>query len=333
MDTLTHMVTGACIGQLIMGRHGKKAMVWGAIIQNLPDLDFITLLWVHPPSSLLVHRGISHSFALALLTAILISVYLSRGKLRISFSRWFLFVSVQLAVHILLDSCNSYGTGLWEPFSHTRVSFNILFVADPFFSLWPAIACLVLVMLKPTARSRNTWSYASITVCIFYLVFAIEHKRSVNNTVSAWLQGHHMAGHTFITTPAPFQQWLWYIVVRDQGGYYIGYRSVFDKKSQPVLTYHPVQDSLLAEIKDHREVELLKRFAQGFYTVEKNRGRLVFNDLRFGQVSGWESGEHDFVFHYYLEQAGENSMVLQRGRFAGINKSYFSSLFRRVCGD
>lgn len=333
MDTLTHAVTGACIGQLIMGHHGKKAMAWGAIIQNLPDLDFITLLWVHPPASLLVHRGISHSFILNLLTAALLSLYLSRGRLRIPFSRWFLFTAVQLTVHILLDSCNSYGTGLWEPFSHTRVSFNVLFVADPFFSVWPAIACLLLVLLKPGARSRNVWSCAGIAACVLYLAFAIAHKRLVNNTVNAWQREHRMTGHKFITTPAPFQQWLWYIVVQGDGGYYIGYRSVFDKKSQPVLTYHPVHDSLLAEIKDQREVELLKRFAQGFYTAEKIRGRLVFNDLRFGQVSGWESGGHGFVFHYYLEQAGENTMVVQRGRFAGVNKSYFSSLLRRICGD
>lgn len=332
MDTLTHIVTGACFGQLMMGRHGKKAMVWGAIAQNLPDLDFITLLWEQPPASLLMHRGLSHSFMLTLLTACMLSLYLSRGKQRIPFHRWLLFLSVQLIVHILVDSCNSYGTGLWEPFSHTRVSFNVLFVADPFFSLWPAIACFVLIIVKTTVRSRNIWSSAGLAACVFYLAFAIGHKRSVNNTVTAWLQDHRMTGQTFITTPAPFQQWLWYIVVRKEVGYYIGYRSVFDKNSQLVLTYYPAQDSLLAELKDQREVQLLKRFAQGFYTAEKNNGRLVFNDLRFGQVRGWENGDHGFVFHYYLAQTGENTMVVQRGRFAGINKSYLQSLFRRVCG-
>lgn len=33
-------------------------------------------------------------------------------------------------LHLLLDALNVYGTGWWEPFSHHRVSGNLLFVAD-----------------------------------------------------------------------------------------------------------------------------------------------------------------------------------------------------------
>jgi inner membrane protein len=43
MDSLTHIVTGACIGELFLGKQlGKKAMLWGAITQSLPDIDFVT---------------------------------------------------------------------------------------------------------------------------------------------------------------------------------------------------------------------------------------------------------------------------------------------------
>ncbi|WP_223696306.1 metal-dependent hydrolase, partial [Escherichia fergusonii] len=46
MDSITHIVTGACIGEIFAGKKlGKKAMLWGAATQTLPDIDVITSWW------------------------------------------------------------------------------------------------------------------------------------------------------------------------------------------------------------------------------------------------------------------------------------------------
>ena len=61
MDSLTHTVLGACLGQLIAGKKiGKKAMLWGAIANNIPDIDVITSAWMGQADSLLAHRGFTH---------------------------------------------------------------------------------------------------------------------------------------------------------------------------------------------------------------------------------------------------------------------------------
>lgn len=63
MDTVTHIVLGACIGEAIAGKHlGKKALFIGALAQSLPDIDFITSFWMGTAENLLAHRGLTHSF-------------------------------------------------------------------------------------------------------------------------------------------------------------------------------------------------------------------------------------------------------------------------------
>ncbi|MCP2937538.1 hypothetical protein NK983_33070, partial [Salmonella enterica subsp. enterica serovar Typhimurium] len=67
--------------------------------------------------------------------------------------------------------------------------------------------------------------------------------------------------------------------------------------------------------------------------VEKWNDTLVFNDLRFGQIIGWENKRGRFVFHYYLQHPEDNELVVQQGRFAGWNRQTFFSMLRRIRGN
>ena len=62
MDSLTHIALGACIGEAFAGKKlGKKAMLWGAVVQSIPDIDFIAGTWLDTSENLLAHRGFTHS--------------------------------------------------------------------------------------------------------------------------------------------------------------------------------------------------------------------------------------------------------------------------------
>ena len=53
MDSLTHIALGACIGEAFFERgFGKKAMIWGALAQSIPDIDFVASLWLGPAENL-----------------------------------------------------------------------------------------------------------------------------------------------------------------------------------------------------------------------------------------------------------------------------------------
>ncbi|HZE85535.1 MAG TPA: metal-dependent hydrolase, partial [Puia sp.] len=63
MDSLTHIVLGAIIGEAVAGRRlGKKAMLLGAVAQSIPDIDFVASSWLDTSRDVLAHRGITHSF-------------------------------------------------------------------------------------------------------------------------------------------------------------------------------------------------------------------------------------------------------------------------------
>ena len=63
MDSITHIALGACMGEAFAGKTlGKKAMIWGAIAQSIPDIDIVTSTWMNTSSNLLSHRGFTHSY-------------------------------------------------------------------------------------------------------------------------------------------------------------------------------------------------------------------------------------------------------------------------------
>jgi inner membrane protein len=107
---------------------------------------------------------------------------------------------------------------------------------------------------------------------------------------------------------------------------------VFDKGNKLNLQYFPRNKSLLSVAKDQKEVQELIRFSQGYYTVEQRKDTLVFNDLRFGQVIGWQNPKEEFAFHYYLQPAIDNTLVVQRGRFAKWNRHSFDTFWKRIKG-
>ncbi len=74
MDSITHIVLGATIGELVAGRRlGKKAMLLGALTQTLPDIDFVASFWLDTSRDVLAHRGITHSFFFILIMAPLLA--------------------------------------------------------------------------------------------------------------------------------------------------------------------------------------------------------------------------------------------------------------------
>ena len=336
MDTLTHIALGACIGELFTDRQfGKKAMLWGALAQSIPDIDFVTAFWMGPTEQLLAHRAFTHSILFAILISFFLAVTAERFHRphNISLKKWILFLGTEVFVHLLIDAFNNYGVGWFEPFSHTRISLHAIFVADPFFSLAPGIACLALIILHMDHRHRIAWARMGCTVTLIYLAYSLINKFTVDAEVKkiAAKQGIQYDRH-FIT-PSPFNTWLWFFVLENKDGYTTGYRSVFDTSDSLKVSWHPRNEYLLEGIKDHKEVQDLKKFSQGYYTVEKRGDTLNFNDLRFGQEIGWYDPGQPFAFHYYLTHPEDNKLVVQRGRFAQWNRKTFLAFLGRIKGD
>ena len=155
----------------------------------------------------------------------------------------------------------------------------------------------------------------------------------INSEVKNILHKQNIQYTRYFTTPTTLQNWLWYVVAGNDSGYHVGYRSVFDSKKQIDFEYFPRNEFLLDSVEDTEALQKLKRFSQEFYTVEKWNDTLVFNDLCFGQILGWQNPHNKFVFHYFLKDSADNTLVVQRGRFSGWNIEAFKSLLRRIEGN
>lgn len=329
------MALGAVVGEALAGKRiGKSALLLGAIAQSLPDIDFITSFWMSFSENLLAHRGFTHSFLFIVLAAVGFAMFTNRWyrKPDMPFRLWLLFFGVQMLIHLLLDGCNAYGTGWFEPFSHARISFHFLFVADPFFSSWLGVAAIALLILKTDHPLRRKWALYSLLACSMYLVYAFYNKQVIETDLRTALAKQGITYQRYLTTPTPLNTWLWFIAVEDDTGFHIAHRSVFDQQKKMHFYYFRRNKELLNEVDGHEALPHLIRFSQGYYTVKRKDGKLIFNDLRFGQITGWSTPDNEFVFHFYLSHPEDNLLVIQRGRFANWNKKTISALLRRIKG-
>ena len=159
------------------------------------------------------------------------------------------------------------------------------------------------------------------------------NKVLINREVKHMLARQHIRYDRYFTTPAPLQSWLWFVVAGTDSGYHVGYRSVFDRSDTLTMQYFPRNAYLLDSVKNKNELKRLIRFSQNFYTIEKKQDTLVFNDLRFGQVLGWVYPKEEFAFHYYLQPDIDNTLVVQRGRFAKWDQRTFGFFWKRIAAN
>lgn len=324
------------MGEAFAGKTvGKKAMLWGILAQSIPDVDFIASFWLKTSDNLLAHRGITHSLLFALLITPIIAgfAYSLHKPHNISLKKWILFIGSVIFIHLFLDAFNNYGVGWLEPFSHVRISFNTIYVADPFFSIIPGIALLMLLFIKQKSTVRKWIWKTGLIIPFLYLLYSLANKLYVTAETEKILAAQNINFNKLLITPAPLQTWLWFIAAGNDSGFYTGYRSVFDKQPSLELHFKPQNNNLIHLVKEPDQLNKLIRFSQGFYTIEQRKDSMVFYDLRFGQIIGWQNALEDYAFYYYLQPNVDNTLVVQRGRFAKWDRQSFKSLLNRIKGN
>ena len=336
MDSITHTVLGACVGEALAGKKlGKHAMFWGALANNIPDVDVITSFWMSQADSLLAHRGFTHSILFALLFPFILAFILSRwhkNKLML-FKDWWILIASGMFIHIFIDSLTSYGTGWFEPFSHHRVTMNVLFVADPFYTLSLLVSFVALLFIKGKKKSRKKWTNFGLWISTLYIGYAFINKAIIDNDFKKELSRQNIQYTNYFSTPAPLNNFLWYLVAKNDTGFFLGYHSMFDKTDEIDLNYRSKNENLLSGLETDNDLLKLKRFSKGYYSSEKVNDTLFLNDLRFGTTGGWTDPSADFVFRYCLEKDANNDLVIQRGRFKSAGKDALTSLWKRICGN
>jgi inner membrane protein len=235
MDTVSHIALGAAIGEVMLGNKiGRKAMLYGALAGNLPDIDVLGIFFLSDSKQLLFHRGITHSIFFAVLLSVLFGWFSKRwfSNTPINWIQgaWLCF-SAMLS-HLLLDSFTCYGMGIFEPFSQYRLSFNTIFVADPLYTL-PFLLCMILAFRsKNGSRQRAKWTITGLWISSFYLTFTILNHQYVQHIMEQSFKEQKLVFDDFTVTPTPLNTFLWMGYSHDKDVAWVGYYSIFDKKKK-----------------------------------------------------------------------------------------------------
>jgi inner membrane protein len=331
MDTITHLALGSVTGELTGRRKlGKSALVAGAVANVFPDIDIVAALWLDPADNVLFHRGITHSIFTSLVFAIALSWLIARyRKTPGEWPFWMRFLLIQFFLHLFVDFFNAYGAGLLEPFFTEKFSLQSLYVVDPFFSIWLIAAAVLLFLLREEILRRKL-AFAVLTMSTLYMTSAIIGRRIVTHAAHDVLAARELKYQRLLVTPTPLNSWLWFVAAETQEGYYLNYISVFHPERIAEFHFIDKGASLVSSVRDTDTFNKLSGFSDGFYTLSQKDGKVVFNNLYFGQIAGWKDPAADFAFYYYLDGGGDNKFVMQRGRFSSWNKETVDVLLRRT---
>lgn len=344
MDTLSHIVLGACIGEAMLGKKiGKKAMLWGAVTANLPDADVFVAPFFHPVDALMVHRGITHSLLFVFLAAPLLGWILFKrsAQSNAAFKNWTWMSFVALLSHPLLDSCTVYGTGIFEPFSDYRLQFTSLFIIDPFYTLPLLAAALALLILKRDSVRRRFWWKFGIYLSTGYLFLTIGNKLYMEKVFSSELKEQNISVSDQITSPTALNNVLWNVVAKDSSGYWIGFYSHLDTGRNILFSFIPRSDSIAGDLLHYEAVQKLIGFSNGYYCFTQCHDTIHFNDLRFafaGQFSCGPqdliAGRHIFVFSFGMKKdsLAPYGIHFERNAWSRNRFEGFSNLVKRIKG-
>jgi inner membrane protein len=206
VDTFTHGLLGAAASQAIFGKQlPRSAGLIGFIASMAPDLDLFLGSGLDPVAGIVYHRQFTHSLIFIPLGALLVSLLCIWMKA---------YKGVRLAVygaafvgyglHGLLDACTSYGTLLLWPFSYQRISWDIIAIVDPIFSLMLLVGVLWAVIGR---RPRP----AQVAVCcaVLYLGLGIwqSHRAMAVQEKLAAARGHVIEHRRVMPLPGSLVSW------------------------------------------------------------------------------------------------------------------------------
>ncbi len=190
MDTLTHALLGAALGQVGFGRKlGWRATVIGVVGAELPDADFLIHSASDPLLNVELHRHFTHSFAFSPVIALVaVLPWFFRAAFKEQRLALFLCGLLACASHILLDACTSYGTQFLVPFTQHRFGWDLISIVDPLFTgallvglVGKAISDFRFPIseLEPDRRSSRVtyrWVWAALVFCAAYLALGAVQK-------------------------------------------------------------------------------------------------------------------------------------------------------------
>lgn len=321
MDLLTQGLLGAALSQTAARRaESRLATFVGLAAGVAADADVLIRSGTDPLLTLEYHRHFTHSVFFIPLGALLVALLLwPLLRSRLAFGRLYLFSLLGFSLSGFLDACTSYGTHLFWPLLTDRISWQIISIIDPVFTL----ALLVAVILGYRRRVR-TAAWMGLGLAGSYLLLGlVQQQRAETIAIElAEKRGHEQ--ERLLVKPTLGNLFLWRSVYLSGDRFHVDAVRVGFGEQKRVYPGGSLQrldsmrdiPNLVSDSMLYRDIQRFSRFSDGYVALHPQRSDIV-GDVRYANLpTGLEPlwgieidpsrpGEHA-RYGFHRDLSGEN---------------------------
>ncbi len=289
MDPLSQGVLGAALAQSAAKRESiKRAAFCGLIGGMAPDLDIFIRSTEDPLMMIQYHRHFTHSLAFIPFGGLIVALFLYWAFFRkkSSFAMVYLFTTLGMATHGLLDASTSYGTHLFWPFSEARISWNIISIIDPIFTFTLLIFCGLSLYRRSIFLMR-----VGLGLALCYLALGFVKHGMVGDVVQELAE---QRGHTIdrmLLNPTIGNNFLWRTVYQSGEHYYVDavYATLLEAPvihegtTAAVIDAETVFPEIGADTVQRADIHRFAHFSQDFIYLHPEKNNVIA-DLRYGTL-------------------------------------------------
>lgn len=284
MDIATQGIIGAaCAQAFAKPQHSRTAALVGLVAGLLPDADALISSASDPLLQLEYHRHFSHAlifipFGAALATLLLWPLL----RHHIPLGTLYRYALLGYGTGGLLDACTSYGTHLLWPFSQQPITWSVIAIVDPIFTLALLIPLIIGLIRRMPIREGLVFATA-------YLIFGfVQHQRAeVVVHEIATTRGH--APERLLVKPTVGNLVLWRALYTVGDSVWVDAVHLGD----PIRVYPGAATALFDLSRDlpwapvtsraHSDARRFVAFAQGLAIVHPTRANFI-GDVRYAML-------------------------------------------------
>ncbi|WP_163102217.1 metal-dependent hydrolase [Peribacillus alkalitolerans] len=280
MDTSSHIIIGIGLGALaqidpvVAGTPLSQAVFFGTVIgSNAPDFDYA--LKVKGNSYYYCnHRGWSHSLPALPLWALAVSGIIYLFFLDSSFFHLFIWTFLAVALHVLLDLFNVYGTQAFLPFTSKWIAFDAIPLLDPYILAIHVIGFAIIPFYE-TGKA-----FAFIYILLFFYIFM---RTTLMNKTKKYLKTYFPnAVHIKLIPKTGISTWN--VLIETKDDFLFGIYSNQSLMIEYTISRKVNHPELVMFIKNDTDITNFlasTHYAHPFVTKRKNGYFIYWKDLRF----------------------------------------------------
>lgn len=291
MDPLSQGVVGMSASQTLST---KKEIVAASLIGFFSgmaaDLDILIHSSEDPLLFLEFHRQFTHAIifmpigGLICATAFWLFTRLFFKNQLLTFGKTYLYSTAGYVTHGLLDSCTSYGTQLFWPFSSERIAWNNVSIIDPLFTL----PLLIIVLLAVVKRSVGL-AYLGAFFALGYLSLGLIQENRAKTVAQDIANSRHHHAINLNVKPSFGNLIVWKSIYEHQGRYYVDAirvldsASIFEGDSIPKLEFDRDLYWLEKTSQQAKDIERFRWFSNNHLALDPNNPNRII-DMRYSML-------------------------------------------------